>query len=125
MKLYKFDQEVGKQVSDFNSKNFYISPISRIMNEHINVMQIACMYLGKEGIIGGHLTQLTQMLIVVEGEGWVKGENRVALPIRKGQIALWESGEWHETSTNNGLMAINIESDQLKAFKNMPLVKVQ
>lgn len=29
---------VGKQVSDFNSNNFYISPISRIMNEHVNAM---------------------------------------------------------------------------------------
>lgn len=35
------------------------------------------------------------MLLVVEGEGCDKGENRVALPIRKGQIALWETGEWH------------------------------
>jgi quercetin dioxygenase-like cupin family protein len=64
------------------------------------------------------------MLLVVEGEGWVKGEDRVAIPIRKGQLALWEPGEWHETSTENGMVAINIESDRLKPFTAMQLVQI-
>ncbi|MCF6410067.1 hypothetical protein [Pseudalkalibacillus salsuginis] len=52
----------------------------------------------------------------------VKGKDRVAVPIRKGQLALWEPGEWHETSTETGMVAINIESDKLKPFKTLSLV---
>lgn len=122
MKLYRFDQDTGTQINKFNSQNFYISPISRIMEEHVEIMQLACMYLTKGGLIGGHEATAPQMLIVVEGEGLVKGENRVAIPIKKGQLAVWEAGEWHETSTDQGLTAINIECDRLKPFKTLSLV---
>lgn len=122
MKLYRFDKEVGKQVNAYGSNNFIISPILRILEKQVNIMQIACMHLSKDGLIGGHEATASQMLIVVEGEGWVKGEDRISLPITKGQLALWEQGEWHETSTENGMVAINIESDKLEPFKTLSLV---
>ncbi len=122
MKIYRFDKEVSKQVDAYGSKNFFISPISRILEEQVS-MQIAGMNLTKGGLIGGHEATVTQMLIVVEGEGLVKGADRVALPIKKGQVVLWEPGEWHETSTEEGLVAINIESDKLKPFKTLSLVE--
>lgn len=122
MKIYRFDKEVSKQVNAYNSKNFFISPISRIQEEQVEIMQIAGMHLTKDGLIGGHKTTVKQMLIVVEGEGWVKGEDRESHPIKKGQVALWEPGEWHETSTENGMVAINIESEKLIPFKTLTSV---
>ncbi|WP_085507412.1 hypothetical protein [Thalassobacillus devorans] len=111
-----------KQVDAYNSKHFTITPISRILETQVNAMQIAYMHLAKKGVIGGHEATVSQMLLVVEGEGWVKGEDRNPVLIKKGQLAMWEPGEWHETYTEDGLAAINIESDQLEPFKALPLL---
>jgi len=36
-----------------------------------------------------------------------------AVPIRPGQAAFWEAGEWHETRSSTGMTAIVIESRKL------------
>ncbi|MCA0988458.1 cupin domain-containing protein [Guptibacillus algicola] len=119
MKRYRFDKEVGKDITKFDSKNVLISPITRLMEESIDVMQIACMHLERDGLIGGHEAVVPQMFIVLEGEGIVKGGDREPHRIQKGQLAMWEAGEWHETSSKDGLTAIVVESDRLKPFSGL------
>ncbi|WP_377890674.1 cupin [Alkalihalobacillus sp. R86527] len=119
MRRYRFDKRVGKDITKFDSKNVVISPIMRLIEESVDVIQIACMHVEQDGLLGGHEAVVPQMFIVLEGEGVVKGEDRIPHRIQRGQLAMWEAGEWHETSSQDGLTAIVVESDELKPFKDL------
>ncbi|WP_270180931.1 cupin domain-containing protein [Alkalihalobacillus sp. CinArs1] len=116
MKRYRFGR--GKEITKFDSKHVVISPITRMIEEEVDVIQIACMHLGRDGLLGGHEAVVPQMFLVLEGEGIVKGGDQTAR-IQKGELAMWERGEWHETSTEDGMTAIVIECDKLKPFSGL------
>ncbi|WP_367643890.1 cupin [Bacillus sp. THAF10] len=75
--------------------------------------QIGCMHLGQNGIVGYHQATVPQLLIVVQGEGWVRGEEDKYRRVTQGNAVLWAKDEWHETKTEQGLTAIVIESEEL------------
>ena len=56
-----------------------------------------------------------QLLAVVEGEGWIRGNDDGRTPIRVGDAVFWEAGEWHETGSEAGMVALVIESARLAA----------
>jgi hypothetical protein len=70
---------------------------------------IGCMHLGPSGVLGHHPAASTQLFCVVAGEGEVSGADGIAVSIRSGQAALWQTGEPHQTTTRTGLTAIIIE----------------
>lgn len=75
--------------------------------------RIGCMYLEREGVVGYHYATVPQLFLVMQGEGWVRGEGNEKIRIAKGEAAFWEGGEGHETTTDTGLTAIVIESEEL------------
>jgi hypothetical protein len=66
MIIYRFDKEVGKQVTHFES-SFIMTKISKLDQP----VQIGCMHLEEGGLIGFHQATVPQLLLIVEGEGWV------------------------------------------------------
>ncbi|WP_326492584.1 cupin [Alicyclobacillus dauci] len=72
---------------------------------------IGCMHLESNGIIGFHQTITPQLLLVVNGEGWVRCDSEEKVYVTVGDAIFWQEGEWHETKTDTGLTAIVIESD--------------
>ncbi|HET7657132.1 MAG TPA: cupin [Bacillales bacterium] len=114
MKRYQYDSR--RPIDKFGSRDVSISPLMRIVESHVNILQVACMHLEKDGLIGGHEAAVPQMFVIVNGEGWVAGEDRTRHPIQAGQAVLWDAGEWHETSTRSGLTAIVIETDTIVPF---------
>jgi mannose-6-phosphate isomerase-like protein (cupin superfamily) len=82
---------------------------------------VGCMYLGEKGIIGYHQAVVPQLLLIVNGEGQVKGEQGEYVHIKAGEAVFWDENEWHETKSDSGLMAIVIESPELEPGKFMPL----
>ena len=125
MNIYRFDQEVGKPIDRFGSQHVYITPIMRVIERNIGIVQVACMHLLAGGIIGGHEAATAQLFIVVAGEGWVSGTNSSKIPIQAGQLAYWKSGEWHEASTEQGMTAIVIESDQLEPIELLQEISME
>lgn len=115
MKLYRFDNEIGKKVTHFNS-NFIMSRIIKTDKAaHIN-----CMHLDVDGIIGFHKAVVPQLLLIVTGEGWVRSDDTAEISVKAGDAIYWEKGEGHETFTNTGLTAIVIESEELNPSDFMP-----
>ncbi len=57
------------------------------------------------------------LLAVVDGAGWVRGADREPRPIGAGEAVYWEAGEEHETWTDDGLVAIVIESEELRPYE--------
>ena len=75
---------------------------------------LSCVELAPGGVIGRHEAASPQLLLVVEGSGYVSGADRVEQPIAAGQAVHWERGEAHETRTDGGLVAIIVEADSVE-----------
>ncbi|MFD1677474.1 cupin [Alicyclobacillus fodiniaquatilis] len=83
--------------------------------------QIGCVYLEAGGIIGFHQALSAQLLLVVHGPASVRCDSESEVCVSVGDAVFWEKGEWHETKTETGLMAIVIESEALNPTKYMPV----
>lgn len=108
MKLFKFDKSNGKQISKFSS-DFIMSRITQTTK----AAHIGCIHLEENGIVGYHQAVSPQLLLIVSGEGLVRGEKEEYFKVEAGDAISWSKGEWHETKTDTGLMAIVIESQEL------------
>ncbi len=71
MKIFDFSEKVGKQITAFQS-NFIMS---KIVNHQGNI-HIGAMHLKENGIIGYHEAVVSQLLLIVDGEGYVCGANK-------------------------------------------------
>ncbi|QHJ69897.1 cupin domain-containing protein [Planococcus halotolerans] len=108
MEIYKFDKNNGKKISKFGSDFI----MSRVIQTD-KAANIGCMYLEEGGIVGYHQAVVPQLLLVLTGEGSVRGENEEYINVESGDAVFWVKGEWHETKSKNGLTAIVIESEEL------------
>jgi hypothetical protein len=64
---------------------------------------IGCMHLGESGVIGYHQAVVPQLLLIVNGEGLVRGDAEVFNKVECGDAVYWEKG----------LTAIVIECEEL------------
>jgi quercetin dioxygenase-like cupin family protein len=71
------------------------------------------MQLRKDGVIGYHQTAVPQLMVVVEGEGKVRGRKENYTEIKAGQAVFWDKDEWHETKSADGMSALVIESEEI------------
>lgn len=108
MEIFQFNKEYGKQITQYNS--YFI--MSRIV-ETKKEAHIGCMYLEENGIIGLHQAVIPQLLLIVSGVGYVRGEKNEWFQVRSGDAVYWDKKEWHETKTDLGLTAIVIESEEI------------
>lgn len=109
MKLFRFDPQVGITIEQFESRNAVMTRVAHITQP----ASVRCFYLDPGGIIGYHPASENQLFIVVDGEGQVRGQSDQFISIAKGQAALWEAGEWHESRTDTGMVAVVIEGRDL------------
>lgn len=118
MEFYQFNKDCGNKISKFNS-NFIMSRIIQT-NKKTN---IGCMHLERNGIVGYHQAVVPQLLLILNGEGYVRNEKDPYIKIESGDAVFWEKDEWHETKTDAGLTAIVIESEELTPATFMALKK--
>jgi quercetin dioxygenase-like cupin family protein len=118
MEFYRFDKEIGKKITKFNS-DFIMSRIIKTEKP----AHIGCMYLEANGTIGYHQAVVPQLLLIMNGEGYVRGEKEEYFKVQAGDAVFWEKDEWHETKSNSGLTAIVIESEELNPSSIMTLKK--
>lgn len=116
MKLFNFGSEVGKAITPFGSKNIIFK---RLINHPAN-LDVVCMYFDPDGLIGFHPTVDDQLFLVVQGEGWVRGEEAERTAITAGQAAFWTAGDWHESGSDEGMTVIIIEGEGLQPKDFMP-----
>lgn len=118
MEFYKFNKDSGKKISKFNS--------DFIMSRNIQtdkVANVGCMHLDENGIVGNHQAVVPQLLLILNGEGYVRNEKEEYFKVQPGDAVFWEKDEWHETKSDKGLTAIVIESVELNPSSLMPLKK--
>ena len=106
MKVYNYSPTTGKEITKFGSR-FVMSRITQTEES----VHIGAMYLDEGGIIGYHQAVTPQLLIIVSGEGFVRGEGEDLVKVKEGDAVFWNKDEWHETTTEKGLTAIAIEGE--------------
>lgn len=119
MEFFRFGQESGQSINQFDS-NFIMSRIV-VTGKPVH---IGAMYLASNGVIGLHRATCPQLLLVVSGQGWVRCDSEDKVYVGVGDAVFWEAGESHETQTDAGLTAIVIESDELNPARFMPNRKI-
>lgn len=95
-----------RPISQFNSAGFEVGPLGPGL--HVVVVR-----LEPGGMIGRHPAVECQALFPLVGSARVSGEDGTIHPVRPGQAAVWNSGEHHETSTTEGLVALILEGPDL------------
>lgn len=106
-RTFRFDAGLGRHVTRFGSD----FTMSRLF--HSGELHVGCMRLEPGGLIGMHPAATPQLLAIVEGEGWIRGEEGPRVPISAGGAVFWSEGEMHETGTDTGLVAIVVETKAL------------
>ena len=116
MEFYKFSKDSGKRISKFNS-NFIMSRIIQTDK----ATNIGCIHLEENGVVGYHQAVVPQLLVVINGEGYVRNDKEEYIKVLPGDAVFWGKDEWHKTKSDKGLTAIVIESVELNPFLFMPL----
>lgn len=109
MKIFKFTQEMANQINNYQSMNSFYTKITKT----VEPTNIGLIYIEPGGVVGMHEAPVPQLFIVIQGEGWVCGEDKEKEMIKTGDGILWQKGEAHESGSNSGLTALVIQSEQI------------
>lgn len=75
---------------------------------HLNIV-----YLEPGGLLGEHPAPTPQLFIVVDGNGWVSGDDGYRHTVSAGVGVFWSEGERHASGTDTGLSAVIMQARQL------------
>ena len=106
VRRFRFDDEVSIPITQFGSR-FRIGPLTGPDSQ----VRVQIMRLPPGGSVGRHEAVGQQLFAVVAGTGWVSGGDGRRTPIGPDQAALWEPGEEHDASSEEGLTAVCIEGE--------------
>lgn len=69
------------------------------------------------GAIGRHEAGFGQLFVVVEGSGWVSGQDDVRTDVSAGDVALFHRGEFHGKGSETGMTAVMVQVRDLAATR--------
>ena len=104
MRVLQLDALPGHPISQFDSHDFTVAPVASGGETHVVTVR-----LGARGVIGRHPAVGRQILVVLEGQAVVSGDDGETAVLNPGQAAVWEPGEHHETRTHHGVLALIVE----------------
>lgn len=106
MRIFRYESGAGREIKEYDSSNVFITPILQIEKG----AGIHLMSFDPQGVIGSHQAGGPQVILVIEGEGWVRCESPEPIPVAVGDAVFWDVGEWHESGSEGGMKALVIES---------------
>lgn len=116
MKLFRCDRASGRPVTQFESRNAHVVSLARTEG----FMSVVRMEIGKDGVVGYHPATISQLFLVVRGEGWVRAGDGPRIPLATGEAAFWAPGERHESGSDEGMTAIVLEGEELDPRQFLP-----
>jgi quercetin dioxygenase-like cupin family protein len=119
MRIFSFDANSGRpltQWTDSKGVSHRVDPkTSKVVISPIFISQVgsrfACFHVGAGGFFPRHPATGPQLFAVVEGSGWVSGDDGKKVTIQANQAAFWEPGEVHESGTEKGMKVIIVECE--------------
>jgi quercetin dioxygenase-like cupin family protein len=131
MKIFSFEPTSGRpltQWTDASGVRHRVDPkasktvISPIFASDAG-SRFACFHIGAGGFVPRHPATGPQLFVVVEGTGWVSGDDGRKVAIRAGQAAFWPAEESHESGSDKGMKAIVVECDSFDPAQHMREVR--
>jgi GrpB-like predicted nucleotidyltransferase (UPF0157 family)/quercetin dioxygenase-like cupin family protein len=105
MRILDLGPRVAERITNFDSKGATSVPIAHGSGEsHFYVLRFE-----PGGRIGRHPAGPAQLLLAVEGSGWVEGGDGVRMALRRGEAACFEAGEMHAKGSEVGMTAIMVQ----------------
>jgi quercetin dioxygenase-like cupin family protein len=95
----------GRTIGAFESKGASVIGLSR------DVRQVVVIRVEAGGRLGRHPAVCEQLFLVIDGAGWVSGDDGQRAPIARGEAAVWQAGEEHESGSDKGMTALVVEAD--------------
>jgi quercetin dioxygenase-like cupin family protein len=123
VRLFRFDPPVAHPITQWESRNVAVGRGVRI--ESGEWIQVSCFHFEADGCLGFHPSVGPQLMMVVAGDGWVRGNKETRTPIRTGQAAFWKAGEWHESGSEQGMTAVVVDGDGVDPAVFMPELQVE
>ena len=62
-----------------------------------------------------------QLFVVLEGGGWVAGEDGQRQPIRAGEAVYWRNGDLHESGSEEGMVCLIVQAPGLEPPGRLPM----
>lgn len=112
MRLITINPASGTQIREHESQDAIIQRLAHL-NQEAYLQWIS---IQPGGRIGRHSATSDQLFLVVQGEGWVEGDNQQPERIFSGQAAFWNAGELHQATSEFGMDVIVVESPSLELF---------
>ncbi|OXS73057.1 cupin [Lysinibacillus sp. KCTC 33748] len=109
MKKYNFTQELANQINNYQSIDAFYTKIMKT----VEPANIGFIYIEPGGVVGMHEAPVPQLFIVIQGEGWVCGEDQEKIILKAGEGVLWQTEEAHESGSQSGLTALVIQSEPI------------
>lgn len=109
MEFYKFNKEGSNEIGNYHSKSAFYSKIIKT-EEATN---IGFIHIEPNGIVGYHEAPVPQLFVVVQGEGWIAGEDEKRITLKSGECVFWKKGEGHASGSTKGMAALVIQSERL------------
>ncbi len=106
MRIYRFDHTTAKNIKVDGCRKV---ALTRIVDEIPNAF-IGVLYIEPDGILVYHQAVNDQLYLVVQGSGWVSGQERERKRIEAGQAAFWRDGEYHESGSEEGMTVVIVEA---------------
>jgi GrpB-like predicted nucleotidyltransferase (UPF0157 family)/quercetin dioxygenase-like cupin family protein len=104
VRIFRFDDETAIPIDRFGSR-FRLAPL---VADGAGV-RAQLMYLPAGGSVGRHPAVSLQLFAVVAGRGEATGGDGAARALGPGEAALWEPGEEHGVTSDDGLTALCVE----------------
>lgn len=108
MEIFELDVDGGRGIERFGSRGAHHVAVARVDGRGA----VSVIRLAEGGVLGRHPAIVDQLFYVVDGDGWVAGDNGARAPIRTGQAAYWSAGEEHESGSDGGMTALVIEAQK-------------
>jgi quercetin dioxygenase-like cupin family protein len=104
VQIVDYGTDAMREVTQYGSTGFTVTPITRADGAFV-----ACLRLEPGGRIGRHIAVNAQLLLLVDGDAVVSGEDGVEATLTPGLAVLWRRGESHETRSVSGMTALVTE----------------
>ena len=110
MKVVEFAREGAEAITRFES----VGAASVALGDGRGEAHVHAVHFEPAGRIGRHPTGFAQLFLVVEGRGWVEGEDGARRELAAGQGAWFALGEHHAKGSDHGMIAVMIQVRELE-----------
>lgn len=109
MQVVDFGPERAETIGEFGSRGAG----AVALGDGVGRARVYAVHVEPGGQIGAHPAGFGQLFLVVAGRGWVAGADGRRVPLMGGQGAYIARGEVHAKGSDEGMVAIMVQVDEL------------